>query len=163
MVICLNKYVDNLLVGLRNLQVKLYVLGFSVFLLASCCNIYENSPIAYLSKTVSGLYELELSGKRCVSSHDPISAFFKSEIKVSHYLYLKKRNGKLNSEEFILTYEKGKIEYPYPVEKAKGMIQIDDKNAVIRLEMPVYMDSGQIEKYIPYEFNGTYQIEDKAQ
>jgi len=66
--------------------------------------------------------------------------------------------GKLNAENFILTYEKGKTKPLYSIENIKGTLNIRDKELGVNLKLPVYNQNSEIEKHDPYDFNGTYEI-----
>ncbi len=140
-------------------HMKLNVIWLSIFL-ASCCSDYviENNDTVFLTKTDSGYYELLLKGVRCVGGHDPISVVFKSKTEILHYLYTTKRIGTLYPKDFIVSYEQGKLDYPHTFLNVKGTVELRSRDVVIKLAIPHYNNSGEIENYVSYEFNGEYKL-----
>jgi hypothetical protein len=120
--------------------------------------VEKNNEYAVISNANSIGYELELSGLRCVGGHDPVSVLFKDEVDIFHYIYFPQRIGNFDSVEITLTYEKGKYEYPNAIQNVKGTLDVKDQEVIIDLEIPKYDNSGKIENYQSYEFNGRYTI-----
>lgn len=42
-------------------------------------------------------------------------------------------------------------------------MHLKDQKVIVDLKIPRYSNSGEIEEYLPYEFNGTYKIEKQGQ
>ncbi len=83
-----------------------------------------------------------------------------AELKVKHYLFIKRRLGQLQNDEFVFSYYNGT---PAAGAKSRGLVTVTADEIVIAIEVGLEKSAldRTIEKYVPCELNGRYRLVDK--
>ncbi|WP_286355046.1 hypothetical protein [Geothrix oryzae] len=74
----------------------------------------------------------------------------------SDWIYLSAIEGEFSAEQIILTYERGKTDFPQS--GLKGSISIRGRAMDISLEVPNYRQDSSIDHYEKYHLNGPFKI-----
>lgn len=131
-----------------------------VLLLAGCGSV---PPVinheAQARKLPDGSYEVLLSysvttsGGPCFNFH----SFFTTTTSYStNWLYLARTNGDVDASNVLVTTEEGAKDLA--IQGMKGTICFSN-GMIVNLELPNYPDGVQMQGYMPYFLNGTYQLE----
>jgi hypothetical protein len=76
-----------------------------------------------------------------------------------HWIYLNSLVGCIEADSLVFTRYKQKTEYPWKQSDLKGYIEfLNDTLLNIDFQFPHYNDTGKVEYYRPYEFNGLFKL-----
>jgi hypothetical protein len=128
-------------------------------LLSSCGSTSKpaNEIIAY--KYHSFKYELQIKYHTKGRGNIHQLSLSKYEFDASDWIYLNALKGNVPADSLVLTHFQRKTEYPWNQSLLKGRVEFkDDSTIKIDFKMPNYNDSGKVQFYEPYEFNGIYKL-----
>lgn len=131
-----------------------------LFVLIGCYSKETVDLKVLLSTLEKGRFEIEIpihhEGRGNIHTLD----ISKYKFDQPHWIYLKSTRGKVNASEIILTYHKGKIEYPWIQSNLKGYIEFKNDSLSIKLLTPIYIENNTTpDKWEEYKHNGKYLIE----
>jgi len=134
---------------------------FLVLLLVGCGESLKRSPIAHASRDPQHGYEIQLDcsyssmGGPCNFPQMP------HRVSESHWIYTDRIEGQVSTNHLILTYERGKTEYPWPQEALRGTVTFTNGYMHVDLQTPIFADGTNVSSYVPYRLNGDYKLEIK--
>ncbi|WP_430406828.1 hypothetical protein [Fluviicola sp.] len=136
---------------------------FPLLLLTACYHDEEVSPELIIRKSKVYKYEIELpvhhEGRGNMHQLDASKYSFNE----SHWLYLNRKDNKVNHTDIVLTPERNKVDYPYRQSNLKGFILFKFDSIMIRLLVPHYIDQDTIvDEWNNYEYNGNYKLKKES-
>lgn len=67
--------------------------------------------------------------------------------------------GEVPADQMVLTYWRGKTNYPWPQQALRGSVTFTDGKMCVKLELPYYNEKGDaIDHYTRYKLNGVYSL-----
>ncbi len=77
----------------------------------------------------------------------------------SHWIYTTRIEGDVPADHLVLTYERGKTEYPWPQDGLCGSVTFTNGRMRVLLKIR-YHPEGQesVNRYMQYELNGKYSL-----
>jgi hypothetical protein len=124
------------------------------------CAERRSSSVAYVSRQPSGKYEIRLDATQW-SLGGPCNLTAPHKIPESHWIYTDTVQGIVPATNLVLTYERGKTEFPWPQSDLRGSITFSDGQLHIGFERPVCVDGVSVDHYERYPLNGSYKVEVK--
>lgn len=121
------------------------------------------SRVAHVRPSKRYRYEIEIRANEAVYGGPcrPPS-FIPTYVDTSHWIYTNVLEGTIPAEQIVLTYERGKTDYPWPQSALRGSITISGDAMRIELETPYYRQDSTIKRHDPYRFNGNFTLERQA-
>jgi hypothetical protein len=132
---------------------------FLVVLLTGCGNDLKRAQVALVSRDPRHGYEIRLDcsyrsfGGPCNLTFPP------QRVSESHWIYTDKVDGEISTNHLILTYERGKTEYPWPQEALRGTVKFSNGHMRVALQTPIFRQDDSIARYEAYKLNGDYKLE----
>ncbi len=124
------------------------------------CSERRSSSVAHAARESSGGYEIRLDATEW-SLGGPCNITTPHKIAESHWIYTDTIQGTVAATNLVLTYERGKTEYPWPQSALRGSVTFSDGWLHVALERPVYVDGVSVDHYDRYPLNGDYKLEVK--
>jgi hypothetical protein len=129
-----------------------------VVLIFSCYRLEKTAGIAYWSPYKSDSMEIKIPYRVKGKGNVHQLNLKDYEFNDADWIYLSKVPQSTNADKLLLTHERGKIIYPWIQSNLRGKINILDSTLTINLQLPIYNDSGKIERWEEYKFNGIYNL-----
>ena len=134
------------------------ILGLSAALLSGCAGP-EVDPIARLRTSAEHKFEIELRAN-VPSYGGPCSVTcIPTWIEESHWIYTNDLAGTVGADRIVLTYERGKLKYPWPQEALRGTLTFTDLELRVDLQVPYFRQDSTISHYTPYRYNGLFKLQ----
>jgi hypothetical protein len=130
----------------------------SVIWLLTGCSTHRASSMAVVTRDSQNRYEIRLDATGWSAGGPCNISFVPRRFYESHWIYTTAIEGKVSTNQFILTRERGKTEYPWD-EKASGTITFANGHMHVALGLPYFRDDGTVSHYVPYKLNGDYKVE----
>ena len=123
------------------------------------CSTHRTSSTAVVTRDPQNRYEIRLDAVEWSAGGPCNFPQFPHRIHKTHWIYTPVIVGEVSTNQLILTYERGKTEYPWPQEALRGLVTFTNGHMRVALQLPVFRDDNTISQYVPYELNGDYKLE----
>jgi hypothetical protein len=130
-------------------------------MLLTGCSTHRTSSVAVVTRDAQNRYEIRLDAVEWSMGGPCNFPQFPHRIHGSHWIYTPTINGEVATNHLILTYERGKTEYPWPQQALHGTVVFTNGHMGVALQLPYFRDDGSIARYTPYKLNGNYTLEMK--
>jgi hypothetical protein len=138
-------------------MMRLHAILLATVLLAGC-SLHPASSMAVVTRDSQNRYEIRLDATGWSGGGPCNISFVPRRYYESHWIYTTTIEGKLSTNQFILTRQRGKTEYPWD-EKASGTVTFTNGRMHVALGLPYFRDDGNVSHYVPYKLNGDYSLE----
>jgi hypothetical protein len=137
------------------MQMRPAILALGLLATASCGTSPEIDPVARVSTHTRYKYEIEIHA-RVDSYGGPCNpTCFPTRIDDRHWIYVNRLEGMIPAEEMLLTYERGKFDFPQSA--LKGSVTIANDVLTVDLQRPYYKVN-TVDHYTPYPYNGRFEL-----
>jgi len=121
----------------------------------SCGMPPEIDPIARVSPHTRFKFEIEIHAQVSSSGSPCNPRCFPARVEDRHWIYVDRLDGTIPASDLVLTYERGKFDFPQSA--LKGSITISHDVLTVALQRPYYV-TNTVDHYTPYPYNGRFEL-----
>jgi hypothetical protein len=119
----------------------------------------EVDPVARVAPHSRFKYEIELHARINVYGGPCNPTCFPTRIDDSHWLYVNRLEGVVPADELLLTYERGKLDFPQSA--LQGTVTFSGNRMTVELRTPHY-NRNTVEHYHTYSYNGSFELRSRT-